>query len=81
MNLITTAATVTEPVRFFPTADNRGKWHAARKVSGVAVCGAAAELDYSSGAWITSTVGALQSTVHPLVCRRCLKTAKTAETL
>lgn len=62
--------TVARQVSFFAPADMGGKWHAARLVSNVPVCGAAVEL----GAEFIATQQGQESTrVHPLVCRRCLR--------
>lgn len=73
MSTDTTGRTVAHPVRFFPATDGKGKWHAAWKVSGTAVCGAAPELATTGGEWIAPQVGDLQAKVHPLICKRCLR--------
>jgi hypothetical protein len=73
MKPATTAArtwTVTRQVGFFQPADNKGKWHAANRVSRTAVCGSPAELTHVA---IRTAVGDQSSRVHPLVCRSCLR--------
>jgi hypothetical protein len=64
---------VTRPVRFFPPSDAKGKWHAARRVSEVAVCGSPAPLATGLGEWIAPSVGDAWTAVHPIVCRTCLR--------
>lgn len=68
--------TVAHPVRFFEPTEGRGKWHAAWRVDGTAVCGAPAILDtHPQQPAIVPEVGTPWERVHPLVCRRCLRLA------
>lgn len=64
---------VAHSVRFWPASDSRGKWHAAWKVSGTAVCGSPAPLAVTGSEWLAPEVGVEQVRVHPLVCRSCLR--------
>lgn len=59
---------------FFPTADMRGKWHAADHASVTPICGKALVLDFSV-APIMPRANGMASDVHPFVCRRCLRLA------
>lgn len=68
-------STVARPVRFYPTTDMRGKWHAALQVSGQAVCGQTVVLAVNGQDCITPHVGDAWASVHPIVCRRCLRLA------
>ena len=66
--------TVARQVAFFPTTSG-GKLHAARKVSRQAACGAMVDLE--PAVWVTTSVGESSTSVHPMVCRRCLSATTT----
>lgn len=61
--------TVANQIAFYPSVSG-GKIHAAHKISRVAVCGIAAELERAP--WYTTAVGQDSDRVHRMVCRRCL---------
>ena len=58
-------------VRFHPTVDFKGKWHAINVITDTAPCGVTALIDRAFTP-IVPRKGGLASQVHPLVCRRCL---------
>lgn len=62
--------TTAKPANFFAS---EGKYHAAHRVSGTAICGASATLDTATRIMVVGGVDS--STVHPIVCKNCLRLA------
>lgn len=58
-----------------PTADGNGKYHAASPVTGLPACGATPTLDLDPMKSIHVRPGTDTTSVHPIVCRRCLAAA------
>lgn len=60
-------------VAFFMPADGRGKWHAAWRVSGAAMCGNAAALGDTA-----DRVDVFAPDPHPILCRHCYRMARSS---
>lgn len=74
MHRSTDTWTVARQIAFFAPVDMQGKWHAARKISRTAVCGATTPLGREV---IRTSQGQESNKVHPFVCRRCLRLSTT----
>lgn len=76
----TTTPTPQPPVRsrqvsYFPAADGRGKYHLRNTVTHEAACGSPVVLDASPMSALV--YGADDERVHPIVCRKCVRLART----
>jgi hypothetical protein len=66
----TATRTVARQIAYFRPSDDQGKWHAAWTVTHTAVCGTAVELSTDA---IRTEAGQDLNSVHPIVCKRCLR--------
>lgn len=59
----------------YPATDGKGKWHAARPVTGVSGCGSARQVILDTAA---APIFATPEKAHPLICKHCWSTWKAA---